>query len=368
MVSRNPIAEQTKNTFKRGINTITGLYSCTIIDVHPEKLTVDVTLVCSSKTICGVSLVSDFIGEDCASITIPERFTEAIIASTEDHTSPFIVAYKPMSSHQNTGYFNQELQEGEAQKSFKSQSFTKNDAFGGMYMSSGASDWVMTSNFNIYDESTKRIISALESIEMDVIEYPQKTKVYTKEEVVSDDTLVDKIVADTKDLVSATIEKSNTSIYGMLEKIQENNVDLTLIKNIRDKIDDFLGEELAKSKLAITQDKVEIDTKNLFLNNKDIHVMFQGFTSSKIVTETTTRIVDSKVRNVTATHETISEDNETICIFSTFSFGDDANYIEEELALKSGKKYLRKTWLNHSIDNVSYDMYSEVTEIIEEDK
>ena len=368
MLSRNAVAEQAKQTFKRGINTVTGLYSCTIIDVHPERLTVDVVLARSSKTICDVSLVSDFIGEDCASIIIPERFTEAIMASTEDRTSPFIVAYKPMSSHKNTGYFNQELQEGEMQKSFKGQSFIKNDAFGGIYTSSGASDWIVASNFSIYDESTKRIISALESVNMSVIGYPAKTKVYTKEDIMFDDALVEKIVAETRNLVSATIEKSDTSIYGMLEKIQENNINLTLIKNIRDKIDDFLVEELAKSELAIAQDKVEIDTKNLFLNNKDIHVMFQGFTSSKIVTETATRIVDNKVRNVTATHETIFEDNETVCVFSTFAFDDDANYIEEELALKSGKKYLRKTWLNHSIDDALYDMYSEVTEIIEEEK
>lgn len=131
---------------RRTGNTTSAMYSCRIIDVHPERRTVDVLINQSAKTILDVALSSPCFGSNLTEVVIPDVGSEAIIAATSDSTTPFIVAYKQRQSAQKSGFQNQTIQAGEKASIFSKQSFEKSDIKGSLIKSSGSADSAILSD------------------------------------------------------------------------------------------------------------------------------------------------------------------------------------------------------------------------------
>ena len=362
MNSNNAIVEKQKVDFGRGLRTVTKLYSCTIIDVHPEKLTVDVVITRNSKLIEGVLIGSSFLGRDCANITIPERNTEAILASTED-SNPFIVAYRPTRSYKSNGYFGNELQEGEVQTSYSGQAFKKCDAYGGMYKSSSNADWIIVSDAHICDETSARTISAIDSIEMIVSEYDMMSKSYEYNDLKDNSELMDEVINTSNSLIDLTIKGSGDSIYNLLAQISEDNIDETLLSQINDKINAFLAKKDTTTSLNLTKKGIGLNSGKISINDTDFRLFLKDFISTRTTSNIEKRIVDGVAYNATKTTEIFvnSTNNKTLYTLITFTFDDIEGYKEEELQLPTGEVYLKKTWTNHYVDGRHYDTYSEVT-------
>lgn len=141
-MTNNPYIESIKQRYeaRRTGNTTSAMYSCRIIDVHPERRTVDVLINQSAKTILDVALSSSCFGSNLTEVIIPDVGSEAVIAATSDSTAPFIVAYKQRQSAQKSGFQNQNIQAGEKISTFSKQSFEKSDIKGNLIKSSSSVD------------------------------------------------------------------------------------------------------------------------------------------------------------------------------------------------------------------------------------
>ena len=359
LLSNNSTVEKHKIDFERGLRAVTKLYSCTIIDVHPESLTVDVVVTKNSKLIEGVLIGSNFLGRDCANITIPERNTEAILASTED-SNPFIVAYRPTRSYKNGGYFSSDIQEGEAQTSYVGQSFKKYDAYGGIYKSSGNADWIIVSDDLIHNETKTHIISTIDSVDISVSEYETMSKEYKYSDLTRHPETLEEIVSNTRNLIDLTILNSNESIYGMLTQISEDNIDKDFLDQINNKIDVFLNKKPRQTRIQLRDGNVNLNSERILINNIDNRLFLKNFISSRVVNSIENRSVNGESFSANKSVETFfNSDNDTLYTITTFTFDDAEDYKEEELELPTGEVYLKKTWTNYYINGKHYDTYSE---------
>lgn len=336
-----------KNRILAGDQTITGLWGCTITNVNPYKMEVDVRVDRLAKNIEGVKLLSSLQGKNHTSIAIPEVGTDAVLASMEGHAEPFLIGFKARQTYEKDGFFPDELFQGEAIDKSKRQAFIKKDVAGNLFLASGHGNFITFLDNSIYESSRDKKLS-LENLS---VETSLRKRVSDREN--EDELSATEVLEISQGLVSMLIEDNGESIFALIKSINESKKDMGLLEKIETKISDFLNEEKGAS--------LDIDGKSVYLNEKDLNFYFHEFLASKTIQEN----FEEGTAPDTLSGLCVTEVYDDGTILETKRYSGGAGLIKETIKFPSGKIYQRTTELNKEVDGIIYSTYSETRELLE---
>jgi len=336
-----------KNRILAGDNTITGLWGCTITNVNPYKMEVDVRVDRLAKNIEGVKLLSSLQGKNHTSIAIPEVGADAVLASMEGHAEPFLIGFKARQTYEKDGFFPDELQQGETIDKSRKQAFVKKDVSGNLFVASGFGDFITFLDDSIYENAKDKNMS-FENLSIKTF---LRNRISDKEN--EDELSATEVLEISQSLVSTLIEDNGESIFALIKSINESKKDQELLDKIETKISDFLQEEKGAN--------LSINGKSIYLDEKDLNFYFHEFLASKTIQENFEEGVAPDILSGLCVTEVYDEGT----ILETKRYSGGTGIIKETIKFPSGKIYQRTTELNKEVEGVTYSTYSETQELSE---